>query len=96
MRHLNADIERNRLARASDADSLMVTMCDTAPRFYPPSDDGGWTLAIAASNGTQPQTMAPLLAHSIKKFAQNYEDMPAAVRASIRWLLSHEGRNFTL
>ena len=141
MRQLNADIERNRHASASDTDSLMVAMCDTAPRFYPPSNNGGWILASAASNGTQPHTvasipyrddisqaysmvtvcdtalrfhpppdidgltrppaasngkqyhtMATLPARTIKKFVQNYEDVPATVRAFVRWLLSHEGR----
>ena len=109
MRQLNADIERNRLASSSDTDSLMVTMapldnisqafsmvavCDTALRYHPPPGIDGLVMAPAASNGTQSHTMATLPARTIKEFVQNYEDMPAAVRTFIQWLLSHEGRRF--
>ena len=94
MRPLNAIILRDHLASASDTDSLMVAMCDAAPRFYPLSDNGGLVRASTASNGTRPHTMAPCPASTIKKLALNYEDMPAAIRAFTRWLLSHEGRQF--
>ena len=72
----------------------MVAVCDNALRFHPPPDIDGLILAPAASNGTQSHTMATLPARTIKKFVQNYEDMPAAIRAFIRWFLSHEGRRF--
>ena len=82
-----------------DRDSIsqaysMVAVCDTALRFQPPPDIDGLILAPAAFNGTQSHTMATLPARTIKKFVQNYEDMPAAIRAFTRWLLSHEGRRF--
>ena len=59
-----------------------------------PPDIDGLVLTPSASNGTQSHTMATLPARTIKKFVQNYEDMPAAIRAFIRWFLSHEGRRF--
>ena len=104
MRQLNADIERNRLASSSDTDSLMVTMapldnmsyassmvavCDTALRYHPPPGIDGLVMAPAAYNGTQSHIVATLPARIIKKFVQNYEDMPAVVRTFIQWLLSH-------
>ena len=72
----------------------MIAVCDTALQFHPPPDIDGWIRAPTASNDAQPHTMAPLPTLTVKKFMQNYEDMPAAVRAFIRWLLSHEGRGY--
>ena len=90
MRPLNANIACDDIAQAY----TMVAVCDTALRFHPPPDIDGWIRSPTASDGTQPHTMAPLPTLTAKKFVQNYEDMPAAIRAFIRWFLSHEGRRF--
>ena len=90
MRPLNANMACDNIAQAY----TMVAVCDTALRFHPPPDIDGWIRSPTASNGTQPHTMAPLPTLTAKKFVQNYEDMPAAIRAFIRWFLSHEGRRF--
>ena len=90
MRLLNANMACDNIAQAY----TMVAVCDTALRFHPPPDIDGWIRAPTASNDTQPHTMTPLPTLTVKKFVQNYEDMPAAVRAFIRWLLSHEGRRY--
>ena len=82
--------DRNDISQAYS----MVIVCDAALQIKPPPDIDGLIWAPAASNGTHSHTMATLPARTIKKFVQNYEDMPAAVRAFIRWLLSHEGRRF--
>ena len=96
MRQLNANIEHDCSANASGADSLMVAMIDTFPRVHPPSDNGDSIQAPTVFDGAQPPIVAPLLAPtmSLRRFVQNYKDMPAAVRAFITWLLPHEGRRF--